>query len=111
VLLTGCPACAVSEGPPWARARAGAAGVATRAGVLWLIGGDEGGAASAATDRVVWSEGAPRIEPGPDLVAARSEAAVIEHASGIVSVFGGRGADGARDDVELCLSQDGLDPL
>ena len=37
--------------------------------------------------------------------------AVVEHAAGVIGVIGGEGAGGLRDDVELCISDGGLDPI
>ena len=110
ILLRDCAtACDVGDGPTWDRARLDTAGIETAAGAFWVVGGTD----SAFIDRVVWNDETPRIEEGPNLASERPEragATVFEHASGIVTVAGGEGPDGLRDDIELCFP-DVLDPI
>ncbi len=112
VLLTGCPRCEVRPGPTWDAAREGVAFTVTEAGDAWLVGG--GDPASDVTERIRWTDATPRFEAGPTLAdGGRSGASVVEHGSGVVAVLGGLGGPsvGLRDDLELCLAADGLDPF
>lgn len=109
-IFRGCPACVGEPGPMWTRARAGASAVQTEAGALWIVGGDDG----ALIDRVVWDDGeTPRIvEETFTLTTPRDGAAVVEHASGVVSIIGGENTvSGMLDTVEVCTPPGALDPL
>jgi hypothetical protein len=102
-LIGGCPdACAVERVVEWARPRAEAAGARTAAGELWIVGGrGEDGEPVGWTDVVRWGDGL-RIEAGPPLSTPRAGAVAFEHAAGIVTVAGGEGPAGLRDDFEHC---------
>lgn len=117
VLITGCTrpsGCVASEGPAWPRPRLEAAATRTFAGVFWILGGSvegaDGPAPSAFTDTVRWDGETPTIAPGPPLVAARAGGTAFAHISGIVTIAGGQGTDGLRDDFELCFPA-ALDPI
>lgn len=107
-----CRDCVAEQGPiTWDGARAEVTAVVTRAGALWLIGGEDAdGNPSGLVDIVRWAGSTPTIERGPDLQYLRAGAIAFEHASGIVTIAGGRGEGGLRNDVEMCFPA-GLDPL
>lgn len=112
-IFRGCPACVGEPGPMWTRARAGASAVQTAAGALWIVGGDD----SALIDRVVWRDEGWRevpeiIEETFTLTTPRDGAAVVEHASGVVTIIGGENTvSGMLDTVEVCTPPGALDPL
>ena len=107
IVIRGCPeACAWEPGPVWDRARLGAMGAMTPAHAFWILGGVD----STTTERVVWSAESPFLEMGPELGSPRADGVAFTHASGIVTVAGGLGPDGLRDDIEQCYPA-ALDPL
>ncbi len=110
-IVRGCPsACSHEPGPTWENPRTDVAALVTSTGMLWLIGGDVGGTPSTLVERVRWDAGNVVIDTGISLAHARAGATAFEHASGIVTVAGGRGTDMLRNDFEMCFPP-ALDPL
>ncbi|HEY8430128.1 MAG TPA: hypothetical protein VIL20_17220 [Sandaracinaceae bacterium] len=111
--LRGCGDGACDEvrlGPPWEAPRRDFAHVITQEGTLWLVGGErDGEGATADVDRLRWDGGTVVIESDVALDAPRAGAAIFEHASGIVTVVGGRAGE-PRNDAEMCFPP-ALDPL
>jgi hypothetical protein len=108
-VVTGCPArCAVSAGPTWPRPRTGFA-FAQTASAGWLVGGRDADGPVADVDRVTWSGTTPSFVAGA-LVTPREDASIAPLAGGLVLVVGGRSADRALEDFELC-APDALDTI
>lgn len=108
-VVTGCPSrCAVSAGPTWPRPRTGFA-FAQTATSGWLVGGRDAVGPVADVDRVTWSGSTPSFVESA-LVTPREDAAVAPLAGGLVLVVGGRSADRALEDFELC-APDALDTI
>ena len=85
-----CPGACTEEALPYAP-RAG-----TSAAGSYLIGGEGSRQVDQVTD-------AGDVEPAFELVHPRRDARGIALASGVLFVFGGEGAEGPRDEVELCV--------
>lgn len=109
VVVRGCPNECTVESAAWDRARRNFAAVTTAAGTLWLLGGesDADPTATRAIDVITWRDGAPRVERGPELPLDSAGAVAFEHASGIVTIAGGRALS---EDIVICFPAE-LDPI
>jgi len=100
-LVTGCPAdCTVTAGPAWEAPRERMA-VAQTSTAGWLVGGRDASGPSARVERVVFRGTTASLETA-SLATAREDAAITPLAGGLVLIAGGRGADRALDEFELC---------
>ncbi len=89
MLARGCPACVVSEGPRFDRARRGAAHAETPSGT-WLLGGVQAdGTPSPHTDLVSVQSASASIDALGDLPTGRARASALPLASGVVLLVGG----------------------
>ncbi|NOY91231.1 MAG: hypothetical protein GXP55_08475 [Deltaproteobacteria bacterium] len=103
--LISCAAdCSATPGPVWDQARDGVVYVPE---ARLLVGGD---GPSALLERVVFDTGGARIEAAGRLVHARTHAAALSLASGLLWVVGGEDDAGLRRDVELCFPPELLAP-
>lgn len=100
VQFHGCPdACAFEAGPDWANARVG---ITVEPSGLIVGGGDAGGRV-ATVEKVVFDSAGPSIVPFATLATARSDASVARLPTGPLLVFGGHGASGLLDGLEVCF--------
>jgi len=93
-------ACSVTPGPIWEQARSGVVYVPE---ARLLLGGDGPGGPSAIVESVTFDTEGARIESAGRLAHARSHAAALRLASGLIWVVGGEDEAGLRRDAELCF--------